>query len=266
MKTVMETYPPTHYPKLYSGSIGRYKKTQKFYRSFNKVIFTIGFSLLSAIIMWDYTTEGQISPLIPWAYFMVQMIPIVWLEIKEYKSFKAMRINNTNPKKSATIMPRKLFDFISPKLLGFAIIVLLISFSLVIVKYGFSGKSFQNIAIILAANAFFAGVAYWSIYGTKQDPYQTNDDRTKVLTATIKSMIYVSIGVSVFLSIQMLIKIYDLPFLKTIAMSIYCQLILWASIGNRLKEIKLEDIDFSVYKKEAEELTDKSNKELLNKT
>jgi len=35
-------------------------------------------------------------------------------------------------------------------------------------------------------------------------------------------------------------------------MSIYCQLILWASVGNRLKQLKLENIDFSVYKEPAE--------------
>ena len=252
MQTVMNSYPPNEYPKLYSGSIDGYKKTQNIYRSINKTLFTVGFSLLSAIVMWDYTTEGQISPMIPWAYFMLQMMPFLWLEIKEYKSFKAMRNNNTDPKKSATIMPRKLFDFLSPKLFGFAIIVLLTAFSLVIVKYGFSGKAFQNIIIILATNLFFAGIAYWNIYGTKQDPYQSNEDRIKILSVTVKSMVFVSIGVSVFLSIQMLIKIYDLNFLKTIAMSVYCQLILWASVGNRLKELKLENIDFSVYKNKEE--------------
>lgn len=65
-------------------------------------------------------------------------------------------------------------------------------------------------------------------------------------------MIYVSIGVSIFLGAQMLIKIYDMSYLKPSVMSIYCQLILWASVGNRLKQLKLENIDFSVYKEPAE--------------
>ena len=31
-------------------------------------------------------------------------------------------------------------------------------------------------------------------------------------------------------------------------MSIYCQLIVWASVGSRLKQLKIENIDFDVYK------------------
>jgi len=249
MQTVMTSYPPDEYPKLYSGSIRAYKKTQQRYRFINRVLFTFGFSLMSAIVMWDYTTKGRISEMIPWAYFMLQMIPLMWLEVKEFKYFKAMRKGNTNTKKTATITPRRLFDFISPKLMGFALVMMLIAFSLVLVKYGFSDKAFENIIIIFATNFFFAGIIYWNIYGTKQNPYQSSEDRIKLIKITVKSLVYVSIGVSIFLSVQMLIKIYDLNHLKTSVMSIYCQLIMWASVGNRLKQLKLEDIDFNVYKK-----------------
>lgn len=252
MQTVMVSYPPTEYPKLYSGSIEAYKKTHQRYSFINRVLITIGFSLMSAIIMWDYTTEGRISEMIPWLYFMLQMIPLMWLEIKESKYFKAMRKGNTNTKKTATIAPRKLFDFIPPKLMGFALVMMLIAFSLVFVKYGFSGNAFENIIIIFASNLLFSGIIYWNIYGTKLDPYQTSEDRIKQITITVKSMVYISIAVSIFLSVQMLIKIYDLSYLKTSVMSIYCQLILWTSIVNRLEQLKLEGIDFSVYKKEVD--------------
>ena len=248
MKTVMHEYPPQQYPKLYAGSIGAYNKLQQRYQMINRILFTLGFSLLSAIVMWDYTTQGNINVMIPWAYFMIQMVPLMWLEIKEFKYFKAMRKGNTNTKKSATIIPRKLFDFLPQKLFGFAIVMMLGAFSLVIKQYGFKGNAIESIMIILATNLFFAGIIYWNIYGTKLDPYQTSEDRIKVIKVTVKSLVYVSIGVSIFLGAQMLIKLYDLDFLKPSVMSIYCQLILWASVGNRLKQIKIEDLDFSVYK------------------
>ncbi|MFK8010990.1 MAG: hypothetical protein AB8B80_03050 [Marinicellaceae bacterium] len=248
MKKVMETYPPSEYPKLYSGNVTAYKKTQNTYRIINSALFTIGFCFLSAIVMWDYSNQNQISPMIPWVYFMLQMIPLMWLEIKEFKNFKIMRNNNSNSKKTATITPRKLFNFLSEKLFYGAIIAVVIAFSLVLTRYGFSSKSFQNIIVILATNLFFAGLIYWNIYGKKQDPYQSDEDREKIIKVTVKSLAYISIGVSIFLSIQMLIKIYDLSFLKASVMSIYCQLILWASVGNRLKELNIDCIDFSVYK------------------
>jgi len=252
MKNVMETYPPSEYPKLYSGDLTAYKKTQKIYRIINSALFTIGFCFLSAIIMWDYTNQNQISPMVPWAYFMLQMIPLMWLEIKEFKNFKIMRNTNSNPKKVATITPRKLFNFLSPQLFGLAILSILIAFTLVFVKYGFTGNAYENIIIILATNMFFAGLIYWNIYGTKQDPYQSSEDREKIIRITVKSLVYISIGVSIFLSVQMLIKIYDLSYLKASVMSIYCQLILWASVGNRLKQINIDCIDFSVYKEKGD--------------
>jgi len=183
---------------------------------------------------------------------MLQMIPLMWLEIKEFKNFKIMRNRNSNPKKVATITPRKLFNFLSPQLFGFAILSILIAFTLVFVKYGFTGNAYENIIIILATNIFFAGLIYWNIYGTKQDPYQSSEDREKIIRITVKSLVYISIGVSIFLSVQMLIKIYDLSYLKASVMSIYCQLILWASVGNRLKQINIDCIDFSVYKEKGD--------------
>jgi hypothetical protein len=48
----------------------------------------------------------------------------------------------------------------------------------------------------------------------------------------------------------MLINMFDLEFLEKSIMSIYCQLIVWASVGTRLKELKLETINFDVYKAE----------------
>ena len=252
MKTVMETYPPKEYPKLYSGTLDHYNKSQERYKLLNRIMLTVGFSFMSAIVMWDYMSSEQISEMIPWLYFMLQMLPFLWLEVKECKYFRAMRKNNTMTKKSAVIAPRKLFDFISVKLLSSAIALMLIAFMLVLVKYGFSGNAFENIAIILVTNLFFAGAMYWQIYGKKQDPYQTSEDRTTQIKVTVNSMIYVSIGVSIFLGAQMLIKIYDMSYLKPSVMSIYCQLILWASVGNRLKQLKLENIDFSVYKEQAE--------------
>ena len=248
MKTVLETYPPSQFPKLYTGSIEDNQRVQRKYQLFNWIVLTMGFSLLSAIIMWDYTTEGEISQMIPWAYFMLQMLPLMWLEVKECNYYKNMRKNNTNSKKVASITPRKLFDFLSPQLLISAITLMFIALGLVFIRYGFTSKSMTNMAIMLASNLFFAGVIYWNIYGRKQDPYLKSDDRLKQIKATVTSLVYVSIGVSVFLGVQMLIKIYDLKYLNTAVMSIYCQLILWASVGNKLNKIRIEDIDFSVYK------------------
>lgn len=253
MQTVMDTYPPNEYPKLYSSSLENYKKFQNKYSVINTVIFMIGLSTLTAFVLWDYLTDREISQMIPWAYFMLQMIPMVWLEISEFKSFKAMRLANTSTKKTATIRPRKLLDFISLKLIGFALAMLLIAFALVFYRYGYSKNALENVGVILACNLFFIGIIYWNIYGTKMDPYQADDDRLKILKMTVTSMTYISIAVSIFLSVQMLVNMFQLDFLEKSIMSVYCQLIVWVSLGSRLKQLKLENINFDVYKTQLED-------------
>ena len=257
----METYPPNEYPKLYVSSIDNYKKFHIKYAAINNILLIMGFSILSAMVMWAYLTGKEISQMIPWAYFMLQMIPLIMLEVSEFKSFKAMRVSNKNTTKKATIQPRKLFDFVSPKLLGFALVILLLAFTIVFYRYGFTEKFYFNTGIILATNLFFAGLIYWSIYGKKMDPYQADEDRIKVLKVTVTSMTYVSIAVSVFLSVQMLINMFEWDFLEKSTMSIYCQLIVWASVGSRLKQLKIENIDFDVYKAQENDTQNLSTQE-----
>ena len=251
IQTVREKYPVDLYPKLYTKPIAEHIKMQSQYASANRVLLTIGFSLLSAIIMWDYKTKGDISQMIPWAYFMLQMIPLAWLEVKEFKYFKAMRAVNTNTTKTADFQPRKLLDFISPKLLLTALALMIVAFALAIFHLGWSVNAFENMAVIFVTNLFFAGVIYWNIYGKKQDPHQSSSDRTKVIKITIKSILLTSIAVSIFLASQMLINMFQADFIEPIIMSLYCQIIAWGSILARLNSMKLEDIDFSVYKEQS---------------
>jgi hypothetical protein len=248
MKTVLEKYPASEYPKLYINSEESFRKRQDKFALVNRILLIAGFSLLSAMVMWDYTTIGEISPMIPWAYFMLQMMPMMWLEVSEYKYFKSMREANTETQKVANIRPRHLFDFISKNMLILALVMMIIAFSMVFIRYGWSSGAFENISIIFATNVFFGLMIYWMIYGRKLDPYQADKDRLQGIKVNVKSAIYISIAVSVFLSVQMLIKIYDARFLQPVVMSLYCQLIVWFSTKTRLDGLKLENIDFSVYK------------------
>lgn len=248
MQKVLLQYPEKDYPKLYVKSTEENQAMIKRYAVFNHVLIVVGLLVLLAMIAWEYSTKGQLSPMVPWAYFMLQMVPVVMLEVGACKSFKMMRKTNTKSTKTATIKPRRLFDFISPELCMVFFVLLLIAFGLVFYQYGFNEKALVNIVIILISNVFFAGMIYWNIYGKKMDPYQSEEDRLRTIKITVNSIIYISIAVNIFLASQMLIKIFDFTSLKTIVMSLYCQMIVLMSSYHRLNSIKLEDIDFEVYK------------------
>jgi hypothetical protein len=264
MQLVMNTYPPSEYPKLYGSSIENYIKFQKKYVIMNNILIIIGLVLLTAFVIWEsFTVDRDISQMIPWSYFMVQMIPYIWLEISEYKSLKIMRKNNTNKTKKADIRPRKLFDFITFRLLLIALAALFLGLCLVLFRYGFSSKLIENFIAIGISNLFFVVVIYWQIYGKKIDPYQSSEDRLKVIKATIVSMVYMSIAVNVFISVQMLVNMYDLDFLEKSIMSIYAQLIVWAGLVSKLNQLKIENINFDVYKNNDDELNNSKNDAII---
>ena len=57
-------------------------------------------------------------------------------------------------------------------------------------------------------------------------------------------------AMSVFTMTQAADDVFDLDFLDATLMSLYFQVIVFFSIGHVLRSLKLEDIDFDVYKKE----------------
>ena len=98
-----------------------------------------------------------------------------------------------------------------------------------------------------------SGFVYWNVInGKKLDPHQATQDRLKHISITVKTAIFVSIAVSIFLSVHMLVKIYEIHFIQPLIMSIYCQAIVWGSTYKRLEGMKLKDMDFSVYKDNSE--------------
>jgi hypothetical protein len=78
------------------------------------------------------------------------------------------------------------------------------------------------------------------LYGKKQNPHQSADDRIK--------HIGVSMALSVFWMTQAADDLYDLAFLDATIMSIYFQVVALLSIGTLLRNMKLKDVNFEVYR------------------
>jgi len=98
MKSVLEVYPPSQYPKLYPRPVEYYKKGQRRYRFVNRAIFLLGFVILFALLFIvdhaSFADDGFISEAWPAAYGMIQFLPLIFLEFSEFSQFKQMRKAN----------------------------------------------------------------------------------------------------------------------------------------------------------------------------
>ncbi len=122
VRYVVETYPPSKYPKLYPAPIEAVEKAQRNYRYMNLFALLAGFVLLfiglysptEEMLNWDSVSVLGL-------YFLLQYSPFMITSGFAYFNFKRRADSRTIRK--ADLHPRRLFDFISPVTIGIAIFV-----------------------------------------------------------------------------------------------------------------------------------------------
>ncbi len=255
MRYVVETYPPSKYPKLYPVSIDIVEKGMRTFRGMNFVILLVGFGL---VFLGVYLPSEE---MLNWRgqsvftiYFVLQIIPLVLAELAGFKYFELMRKANSRTTRKAELHPRRLFDFISPAFIGIAIFTY-IAFILLVLYIrqdpfpGFGG--YWNIFVVTGMNLFIAVIMVKTLYGKRRDPYQANEDRLWQIELLVKFLVFISIAATTFLAITLVLSALDLRNLTDMFMSLYFQLIIAASFRILLiKTSRIDYINFEVYKDE----------------
>ncbi len=248
MRYVLESYPPSIYPKLYPKPVEYYRIGQSVFKVINQFIFLLGFLILLAMLFLvdhgNFADDGFISEAWPAAYGMIQFLPLAALELLEFSQFKLMRKANLATRRKAELRRRGLFGFVSPTIFGLAVVLYLTAVLLDVFAHRSDGLAMWLTGGIL----FMAAVGAWNLYGRKMNPHQAIDDRAKQIAANLNSLLYISMVMSAFFIMAVADEIFDLDFLDAILMSVYFQVIMILSIGHVLRNLKLEDIDFDVYK------------------
>lgn len=255
VKYVLKNYPPIEYPRLYVISDTEYSNKFKKFKLINDVIAILGLITLLVIAIWDFTNEGNISKLLPFFYFVFQAIPFILLEKIGFTYFKLMRKADPRSKREANLLPRRLFNFVSPVIFGLAIFLLiaclLFYYSIHQFEFHFRNDTFVIALSIFLSHLLYAGIIYKALYGKKLDPYQASKDRMKQIEITIKSILFMSIAASIFFIISEVVKSYNLDYLWAAVVSLYFQFIIFFGFGYIFRNMKIDQIDFDVYKEDA---------------
>lgn len=258
MRHVVTTYPPKIYPKLYPKPIEHYKLAHLAFKYVSRFILLLGFFILYAIIFWvDHSTfadDGYISEFWPALYGMIQFLPLMAVEFSEFSHLKQMRNAHTASKRVAELRRRGLTDLVSPALLGMTVLIFAGAILFDLYAHNFEVSwghdTVQRALVMAGTNVLLALVGAWNLYGHRQDPHQSPGDRAHKLAVSLKSLLYVSIVLSIFIAVTAADDIYNLDFIDATLMSVYFQAISLLSLGYMLRSIKPEDIDFDVYKRD----------------
>ena len=93
-------------------------------------------------------------------------------------------------------------------------------------------------------NLLFAGIVLWNMYGKKQNPHQSYEDRKKQIEAILKSFVFISIAATVFVMISVVLSALEIRHLMPIAMSLYLQIVALACIPSYVIDYR----NFDVYR------------------
>jgi MFS family permease len=256
MRTLLDEYPPSRYPKLYPRPVEYYRLGIAIYRLVNRMFVVLGIAIIGLLLFVvdhsNFADDGHISEFWPLAFGMLQALPLIALEITEAGQFRLMRKANKSRQRAAVLERRKLFDFVSPRL--FAAVAGLIAFVVLAdlyvhdVELSWSHDTVQRTLWLIAVNLFFATLGAITLYGKKRNPHQSSEDRARFTAAQLQSMAYVSIAMSVFFLAQALDDVLAIGIIQAALVSVYFQAIFALSIGTILRQQPLAEIDFDVYR------------------
>jgi len=258
MKSVLEKYPPSQYPKLYPRPIEYYKKGQWGFELVSRLILLLGFVILFLIIFVvdhaSFADDGYISEAWPAAYGLIQFLPIMLLEFLEFSQFRLMRKANMATTRKAELHRRRFGDFVAPGLLGLAVFLYLtaIIYDLYVHDFVFQWghDTIQRAMVLTLTNIFLAAFGAWHLYGRKLDPHQAFGDRAKLITANLKALLYASMAMSIYFMTAAADDVYDLDFLDASLLSLYFQVVAFVTLGHVLRSVQIGDIDFEVYRED----------------
>jgi len=250
MRYVLETYPPAAYPRLYSVSIESVERAHRIYRNLNGLALLVGVGLV-AIGLYAPTEEmlGWDSSSVLAIYFFIQFVPLVVATSGGFTYFNPKRAADSRSTRKAGLNRRRLTDFVSPVTVGAAVFVQVafVGFIAYVNQFDFPWfGGYLNVLIMTGMNVFFALLVARMLYGKKMDPYMANEDRVRQMALGVRSLFFVSIAATLFVSMEITMHALGLQGFSPVAMSLYFQLLAIVSF----QEFRIDKVNFDVYKEE----------------
>jgi hypothetical protein len=261
IREVIETYPPADYPKLYPGPYAWYAESAKrrgltTFMVVNYLIAALGLAILGAMLATGYEPAllggDEIFVML---YFMLQASPLLYIQITECRHYALMRQQFRESRRSASLAPRRMSQFVSPALMAVAAIfyVLWLVFYLsakgAVATWG--SEVYATLLMITGMNVFYALYLRRMVFGKKLDPYRADEDRDRQTRVMGKVYVLSSIGVSLSLSLTQAADQFGFEIFDPVLISFYLQLCITGGLGFVFREISVSSLNFEVYRKQA---------------
>lgn len=252
MKRIRELdarYPQEQFPQLYPpGLAAAERRMVTLYGALNTVVAVAGLALLYGLFTYIRRPDWDDDPVkaLVTAFFFLQLIPSAVFFLTAAKFFKKWRNWFQVDRRTATLERRGLFDFVSPFVVGLALLCYPLLIGLVIYV---EGDHFARVLVIIGAltlmYAMFAFGVYKSLY-SKRNPFQTHEDRIRTMAISVKGCVYFCLVTVVYVTLSFTLLMLDLERWVPFAMSAFfviCGVSSFRSILNAIpRELRLDGL------------------------
>ena len=216
------------------------------FRAVNFVIALLGVALLAwlfDVVQRPHWT-GVANRLAP-VYLLAQMSPIILLTVYVMVRYRKVFLQpSREPRRTALLQRRGLFDFVSPLAVGIAALsfVLFFPFAILVDLYVYDNatlswpcrRAMGSVVFVYALNAF---IIYKMLYGRK-NPYVTHEGRAHSIGMTVKGCVYTCVAVVWFIVISSFFTKLELQSWRPFAMTVFFVVIMLISFMELTSPLK----------------------------
>jgi hypothetical protein len=212
------------YPGVDLGALLAHFTTR--YRALSAGIAVVGLLLLGWLFSymrrpdWD---DGPVEALVAAYSFVAWMLPlsfVLWAGVRLNRQHKRP---GPEPKRTAVLQRRRLFDFVSPSVVFVAALCYVLFAAFVIYLRGHPFPGFAGLINIVGVTLVYAinGLTvYVMLYG-KKNPFDTHAGRLQTIGVAVKSCVYSCIVIVVYLSLNLALGKLDLQRWEPFALSVF---------------------------------------------
>jgi len=248
VKEILRRYPQSEFPRLYPVPLETLEANIKTYSRMNCAVMLLGLVMLShAVFTSSRELLGWDNNGVQSLYFFLQYLPLILVGRLSFRYLKLMKQQNSASTRKAWLNPRRLLDYISPFILACAMACYLIYVGIVLyfIQFPFDGfAGVINILVVTLINMLFALQIYRHIYGKRHNPLESDADRIRGTRIFVKLLVVGSIGISIYLSMSLIMAALDLRQIQDMVFSVYCQLLTVITFYS----INFRSVNFDVYR------------------
>ncbi|GFE80486.1 hypothetical protein GCM10011487_24860 [Steroidobacter agaridevorans] len=242
--------PAERLAQLYPGvDVGRVQ--ERFltrYRAMNIGVAVLGVLLLGWLFNYMQRPDWEDGPVeaLVCGYFLVQVLPIgliAWLAVRFNNVYKPALLEG---KRKAVLQRRGLFDFVSPSVVGLAILgyFLFVAFVIYILRDPFPGFAGPvSIGGMTLVYVLQGAVVYAMLYGKKPNPFETHAGRVRTIGLVVKSSVYTCIACVAFVSLNFTLVLLELQRWEPFALSVFFVITALLSVMGMMSPPRSSDDD-----------------------